>query len=138
MNNSLVVPLPTARAIAALGVKCECFFFRHPVLGICSEADIWDRGETHIGAWDNVDRMYTLGELPAVLEAIGKAKGWTLEFEIRIEKYHKLPFPSDQLIESAYDSREIVSSWTYYFLEICRLYSESPEKGWSYLDNLLK
>lgn len=130
MNQTLCIPLSTAQKIAELGVKVESeFYYAHEGklvwVGTYREnwrEDMWDEdfGNCTFEYWlsqVNGRRIYTaysLGELPAVLEAIGKVKGWTLSHP----KYGP--------------------EWKEHFISIARLYAEDPKKGWEYLDNLLK
>lgn len=123
-ENNLCIPLPTARAIAALGVKVESDKYWQPLAS--NRLDVWRVSCMPKGKYPEPRfAAYSLGELPAVLKEIARVKGWE-EYSCRVH------FKADQC--------GIVHTKTVenYFLEICRLYSESSGKGWSYLENIIK
>lgn len=105
-------PLPLSKKLSAMGVREESVFWYSSNGGIFQP--IFPNRYAIASA-------YQLGELPAVLKAIGKVKGWrTVE----------------QFDENLKIGR--VDEWRIKWNKLCRHYSDSPEKGWEYLEELLK
>lgn len=145
MNQNLAIPLPIAQAIAALGVKVESELhwkyatdfavknfpniFSDYIPELIKEKWIQDPAAAVTSS-----PAYTLGELPAVLEAIGKMKGWEKE-ESCFACKNLSKFCKNENYEGC---GPFFMAVQYEFLEICRLYVEEPKKGWEYLSNLLK
>lgn len=133
-NKTLCIPLETAKAIAALGVKCEGTYWlaywetlKGPRFDILTQ-----KGKEKLKKPNGGDfllvQTYLLGELPAVLEAIGKVKGWSEDkYSVRFGNEH--PTLATRYSGVAYP----VNSWKYHWDEICRLYAKDPKKGWGYL-----
>lgn len=166
MNPTLCIPLETAKKIAALGVKVESekkycgghnWYDKNDdgEFRECNNTDILDNSDEYchtVGlTCEFIVAAYTLGELPAVLEAIGKVKRWGFEdrFYCGNKDCKQYNDKNNNWVLRGYCrfcgimqlqfTRETGNpNAAFFFSEICKLYFKEPKKGWSYLDNLLK